>query len=53
MTLLVTPLVIATAPYEYRGVVDLPKNDTLAWLDELEDEKDQMDLGPVYVGAER
>ena len=53
MTLLVTPLMIATTPYEYNGIVDLPKNDTLAWLDELENERDQIDLGPVCVSIER
>lgn len=29
--------------YEYRGIVELPENDTLAWLGELEDEKDTTD----------
>lgn len=29
-----TPLTISTARYEYLGNVELPKNDTLVWLDE-------------------
>lgn len=32
--LLTVPLGIQTAQYEYRGTVDLPENDALAWLDE-------------------
>ena len=25
--------------YEHRGIVDLPENDTLAWLEEVENEE--------------
>jgi len=32
------PLTVSPARYEYRGVVELPENDTLAWLDETMEE---------------
>ena len=31
--------------YEHRGIVDLPENDTLAWIDETMEEIDESRCG--------
>lgn len=46
MNMLIPPT-ISPALYEHQGVIELPENDTLAWLDELENEKDKIDSRKV------
>lgn len=40
MNTLTTPVTLPIASYEHQGIVELPENDTLAWLDEAEKDEE-------------
>ncbi len=48
MNMLITPVTLPIASYEHMGIVELPENDTLAWLDELENEEDFINTRQIY-----
>jgi hypothetical protein len=48
MNMLITPVTLPIASYEYMGIVELPENDTLTWLDELEDEEDSTNTRQIH-----